>query len=121
MKKILIIDDSEMVRNFHCYILRNAGFEVKSASDGSQGLEYFFSDSCDLVITDINMPLMDGYTMIERIRNEDEFDDIPIIIASTEDEAGDKEKGFEAGANIYIVKPTEPEQMVENVKLLLGE
>jgi len=120
MKRILIIDDSEMVRNFHSYILKSVGFDVKTASDGAEGLEYFFADPFDLLITDINMPQMDGYTVIERIREVDQFEDIPIIIISTEDEMKDKQKGFDAGANVYIVKPTEPEQMVENVKMLLA-
>ncbi|MGK5094387.1 response regulator [Deltaproteobacteria bacterium TL4] len=119
MKRILIIDDSEMVRNFHTYILKMAGYEVMTAIDGSDGLEKFFSEPFDLVITDLNMPIMDGYTLIARIRAEEQFDEIPIIISSTEDESQDKQKGFNVGANIYMVKPTEPGQMVANVKLLL--
>lgn len=122
MKKILICDDSEMVRNFHYYILKTAGFEVISAIDGADGLEKLFKEKdVGLVITDINMPNMDGYAMIEKIREEEEFEDLPIIIVSTEDEAKDKKKGFNAGANIYIVKPTEPARLVENVRLLLED
>ncbi len=119
MKRILIVDDSEMVRNFHTYILKTAGYHVETADDGTTGLEKFFLDPFDLLITDINMPQMDGYTLIQRIRDEDEFEEIPIIIISTEEEMKDKQKGFDVGANIYIVKPTEPEKMVANVKLLL--
>jgi len=119
MKRILIIDDSEMVRNFHTYILKTAGFEVISANEGAEGLEKFFTETFDLVITDLNMQGMDGYTLIERIREEEQFEDIPIVIVSTEDESQDKQRGFDAGANTYMVKPTEPEQMVANVKLLL--
>lgn len=122
MKKILICDDSEMVRNFHYYILKTAGFEVISAIDGADGLEkLWLNKDIGLVITDINMPNMDGYSMIEKIRMEDEFEDIPIIIISTEDQLKDKQKGYDAGANIYIVKPTDPEQLVESVKLLVEE
>lgn len=119
MKRILIVDDSEMARNFHAYILRNMGFDAITAMDGSEALEKFFADPFDLVITDINMPLMDGYEFVRRIREEAQFEEIPIIIVSTEDEARDKQKGYEAGANIYIVKPTDPEQLVENVRLLM--
>ena len=121
MKKILIVDDSEMVRNFHVYILKTAGYEIVTAGDGAEGMEKFFAGTFDLVITDLNMPQMDGYTMIERIREEEQFEDIPIIIVSTEDESDDKQKGFDVGANIYIVKPTEPEQLVANIKLLLDD
>ena len=72
MKKILICDDSEMVRNFHYYILKTAGFEVVSAIDGADGMEKLFKEKdVGLVITDINMPNMDGYAMIEKIREEE--------------------------------------------------
>ncbi|HBK53055.1 MAG TPA: response regulator, partial [Syntrophomonas wolfei] len=66
-----------------------------------------------------NMPNMDGYTFIERLREDEQYEEIPIIIISTEDELKDMERGYEAGANIYIVKPTEPEVMVENVRMLM--
>jgi len=122
MKKILICDDSEMVRNFHYYILKTSGFDVISAIDGADGLDkLWLSRDIGLVITDINMPNMDGYSMIEKIRMEEEFEDLPIIIISTEDQLKDKQKGYDAGANIYIVKPTDPEQLIESVKLLMEE
>jgi len=117
--KILIVDDSEMVRNYYYYILKNAGYEVISAIDGADGLEKLFrSTDVGIVLSDINMPNMDGYTMIEKIRGDDQFEDLPIIIISTEDEARDKQKGFDAGADIYIVKPIEPNILLENIKLL---
>jgi len=120
MKRILIVDDSEMVRNFHSYILKAAGYDITTACDGADGLEKFFATPFDLLVTDLNMPRMDGYTLIERVRDVEEFEDVPIIIVSTEDEAQDKQKGYEAGASFYIVKPTDPEQMVANIKLLLN-
>jgi len=120
-KAILIVDDSEMVRNFHAYILKSAGFEVVSAVDGADGLEKLYMNDIALVLTDINMPNMDGYTLIEKIRADDEFEDLPIIIISTEDEAKDKQRGFDAGADVYIVKPTEPANLIENVRLLLED
>jgi two-component system chemotaxis response regulator CheY len=120
--KILIVDDSEMVRNYYYYILKNAGFDVISAVDGADGLEKLFrSDNVDLVISDINMPNMDGYSMIEKIRQDETFEDIPIIIVSTEDEAQDKQKGYDAGADVYIVKPLEPNVLIENIKLLIED
>ncbi len=120
-KKILIVDDSEMVRNYHYYILKNAGFAVVSAIDGADGLEKMFQiPGIDLIVTDINMPNMDGYTMVERIREHREFEKVPIVIISTESEAHDKQRGFDAGADVYIVKPIEPNALIENIKLLLG-
>jgi two-component system chemotaxis response regulator CheY len=120
-KRIIVVDDSEMIRNFHCYILKTAGFQVLSAVDGADALEkiYGSEEPIDMVVTDINMPNMDGYTFIERLREDEQYEEIPIIIISTEDELKDMERGYEAGANIYIVKPTEPEVMVENVRMLM--
>lgn len=120
--KILIVDDSEMIRNFHSYILKNAGFEVITAIDGADGLEKIYSlgSSWLMIMTDINMPNMDGYSFIERLREDPEFEETPIVIVSTEDEIKDKEKGYEVGANAYIVKPADPEELVEIVHMLIG-
>ncbi len=121
--KVLIVDDSEMIRNFHSYIIKSIGLEVISAIDGADALEKLYGSQQEIAIciTDINMPNMDGYTLIERLREDPQYEDMPIIIVSTEDEFLDKQKGFDAGANIYIVKPTEPEVLVENIRMLLED
>lgn len=121
-KAIIIVDDSEMIRNFHSYIIKGLGLHVITASNGADALEKIYGTEHTLVacITDINMPAMDGYTLIERLREDSKYEDMPIIIISTEDEFKDKEKGFAAGANVYIVKPTDPEVLVENIRMLLG-
>ena len=118
-RKILIVDDSEFVRNYHSGILEQAQFQVTTAVDGSDGLEKLYSSSFDLVLTDINMANMDGYEFIRRVRADGKYNSLPIIIVSTESEAKDKMKGFEAGANLYIVKPSSPEMMVENIRMIL--
>ncbi len=118
-KTILIVDDSEFVRSYHSYILEQADFQVITAMDGSDGLEKLYTNSCDLVLTDINMSNMDGYEFIRRVRADGEYSSLPIIIVSTESEAKDKMQGFEAGANLYIVKPSSPEMMVENIRMIL--
>ena len=118
-KTILIVDDSEFVRSYHSYILEEANFQVVTAVDGSDGLEKLYTNPCDLVLSDINMSNMDGYEFIRRIRADKRYSALPIIIVSTESEARDKMKGFEAGANLYIVKPSSPEMMVENIRMVL--
>jgi two-component system chemotaxis response regulator CheY len=118
-KTILIVDDSEFVRSYHSYILEQARFRVITAVDGSDGLEKLYTNSCDLVLTDINMSNMDGYEFIRRVRADGQFSSLPIIIVSTESEGKDKRKGFEAGANLYLVKPNSPEMMVENIRMIL--
>jgi two-component system chemotaxis response regulator CheY len=118
-KTILIVDDSEFVRSYHSYILEQAHFRVITAVDGSDGLEKLYTNSCDLVLTDINMSNMDGYEFIRRVRADGEYRSLPVIIVSTESDGKDKMKGFEAGANLYIVKPCSPEMMVENIRMIL--
>ena len=119
-KTILIVDDSEFVRSYHSYILQQAEFQVITAVDGSDGLEKLFTNSCDLVLTDINMGNMDGYEFIRRVRADGKYGSLPIIIVSTESEGKDKTKGFEAGANLYIVKPSTPEMMIENIRMMMA-
>ena len=118
-KRILIVDDSEFVRSYHSYILEQAQFQVITAVGGSDGLEKLYTNSCDLILTDINMTNMDGYEFIRRVRADGKYNSLPIIIVSTESEGKDKTKGFEAGANLYIVKPSSPEMMVENIRMVL--
>jgi two-component system chemotaxis response regulator CheY len=118
-KNILIVDDSEFVRSYHSWILEQADFQVTTAVDGSDGLEKLYANSFDLILADINMSNMDGYEFIRRVRADQKYSSLPIIIVSTESEAKDKAKGFEAGANLYLVKPTTPEMVIENIRLIL--
>jgi two-component system chemotaxis response regulator CheY len=118
-KRILVVDDSEFVRAYHSYILEQAGFEVITAVDGGDGLEKLYGNPCDLVLSDINMANMDGYEFIRRIRTDKNYSSLPIIIVSTESEAKDKMKGFEAGANLYLIKPCSPDLMVENIRMVM--
>lgn len=119
-KRVLVVDDSEFVRNYHSHILTQASFDVLTAVDGNDGLEKLYMHTCDLILTDINMGRMDGYEFIRRVRAEPQYEDLPIIIISTEADKSDKKKGFEAGANLYIVKPSEPAVMIENIRLVLS-
>jgi two-component system, chemotaxis family, chemotaxis protein CheY len=119
-KTVLIVDDSEFVRNYHAYILEQASFDVITAMDGSDGLEKLYTQACDLILTDVNMAGMDGYEFIRRVRAEPRYQELPIIIVSTESQSRDKLKGFQAGANLYVVKPCSPEMMVENLRMVLA-
>ncbi|AKI97255.1 response regulator [Kosmotoga pacifica] len=122
MPKILLIDDSSITRNFHSYILKSAGFEVSEAIDGAEALDLLFSQSdFDCVITDLNMVGMDGITMIKKIRESEDFKELPIIIITTLDRPEDRREGIEAGADFYLVKPVDPQLLVESVKLAVGK
>lgn len=120
-KHILIVDDSKTVRNLVAFIMKKEGFKVTVAEDGLDGLEKLYSaQQVDLIISDVNMPRMDGFSFIKTVREQQAYRDTPIIILSTEGQEKDIQTGLGLGANLYLVKPAQPEMMVRNVKMLLG-
>ena len=118
--KILIVDDSNIVLNMHAYILESSGYSCAVAENGYVALELLFREPFQLIVTDVNMPKMDGYELTRRIRSSEQYRDTPVIMISTEREAADKIRGMEAGANVYMVKPTQPEALVTKVNMLLA-
>ena len=119
MKRILIVDDSQLSRNYHSTILKSAGYLVETAAGGAEALEQMMRKSYDTVLTDINMRGMDGYEFIRRVRANGQLAQPAILIISTESSDDDKRIGFAAGANFYLVKPAEPEMIVESVRLIM--
>ncbi|AGC50579.1 response regulator [Lawsonia intracellularis] len=120
-KHILVVDDSKTVRNLMSFVFKSKGYQVTTAEDGLDGLEKLYSvDKVDLIVSDINMPRMDGFTFIKSVREQDLYRNIPIIILSTEKEDEDIKKGMKFGANLYMVKPAQPDTLVRNIKMLLG-
>ncbi|HMM38316.1 MULTISPECIES: response regulator [Desulfovibrio] len=120
-KHILIVDDSKTVRNLVAFILKKEGFKVSTAEDGLDGLEKLYaSEQVDLIVSDVNMPRMDGLSFIKTIREQEAYRDIPIVVLSTEGQDKDIQIGLAIGANLYMVKPAQPEKLVRNVKMLLG-
>lgn len=120
-KHILIVDDSKTVRNLVAFIMKKEGFKVTAAEDGLDGLEKLYSmEKVDLIISDVNMPRMDGFTFIKTVREQAAYRDVPIVILSTEGQEKDIQQGLGLGANLYMVKPAQPEKMVKNVRMLLG-
>lgn len=120
-KTILIVDDSEIVLDITEFALTSAGYRSYKATGGSEALVILGKEKIDLMLVDINMPGMDGYTLVSKIRADDQYGDIQIIIITTEAEAKDKQKGFDAGADAYLVKPIVPEELLANVRLLIGD
>jgi len=120
-KKVLVVDDSPTVRSLHSYILKANGYDVETASNGVEAIEKLYvTPDVKIVVADINMPKMDGIEFVRTIRQNEAYRDLPVIIVSSEGENDDIQKGMEAGANIYMVKPTQPEKLVVFVKMLLG-
>lgn len=115
-KKILAVDDSKTMRHMVVSTLKNAGFETHEAEDGQQALEVFGGDAFDLVITDLNIPALDGFAFIEKVRQGAHRPFVPILMLTTESDAEKKARGKSVGATGWIVKPFNPERLVEVVR-----
>ena len=109
---ILTADDSPSMRQMIVFTLRNAGFEVIEAVDGKDALDRLAGAAVQMLITDLNMPNIDGIELIRRVRATPEYKYIPIIMVTTESDAGKKQLGREAGASGWIVKPFRGDQLV---------
>jgi two-component system, chemotaxis family, chemotaxis protein CheY len=114
MKNILAVDDSKTMRDMVSFTLKEAGFNVTEAVDGVDGLNKAKGGRFDVVITDVNMPNMDGITLVKHLRAEANFRSTPIF--TTESEQGKRDAGKEAGATGWIVKPFNPEKLVQVVQ-----
>ena len=104
-KVILVVDDSATVRKFVSASLTMQGFNVITACDGMDALEKLPSWTFDLVITDLNMPNMDGFELIRSLRENPQYRELPVIILSSLDDSGSMEKGKALGISSYLVKP----------------
>ncbi len=120
MKTILTVDDSPSIRQMVSFTLKNAGYDVVEAGDGNAGLSQAKGKVCDLVITDQNMPGMDGLTLIKALRGLPEYRSKPILMLTTESSDEMKSKGKAAGATGWIVKPFNPQTLTDVVRRLIG-
>lgn len=114
--RILTIDDSKTMRDMLMLTLAEAGFDVLQAVDGQDGLEVLVNERVDVVITDINMPRMDGYEVIRELRRKPEHQSTPILVLTTESETEKKNLAREAGATGWLVKPFDPDRLVATVR-----
>lgn len=119
-KVVLLADDSPLIHRHTVPILEDDGYVVLSAHDGAQGLEIARSRRVDLVITDVEMPNMDGYDLCRAVKADPAMAHVPVLICSTLGEAADLERGFDAGADDYLVKPVLPEELSTRVKSLIA-
>jgi len=117
--RILLVEDSPTIINLLSMVLRQHGYQVQTANDGLEALSKLSQDSVDLIITDVNMPRMDGFTLITRVRAQKLLAGLPIIVLSTEREDHDQKRGVSAGADLYLTKPVKPQVLVDHVQRLL--
>ena len=121
MKKVILIaDDSATIRKFVSFSLTTKGFEIIPVSDGMEALEKLPQREVDLIITDLNMPNVDGFELISTIRGNEEYTDIPIIILSSLSSQDEVNKGLSMGANSYLVKPFDPQRILYEVSKYLN-
>jgi two-component system, chemotaxis family, chemotaxis protein CheY len=115
-RRVLTIDDSKTMRDMLMLTLADAGFDVLQAVDGQDGLDVLVNERVDVVITDINMPRMDGYEVIRRLRANPDHKRTPILVLTTESEAEKRNLAREAGATGWMVKPFDPDRLVATVR-----
>lgn len=118
-KTILIVDDSASIRQVSSITLKGAGYEVLEAGDGKAGLNKLDGRKIHLIITDINMPVMDGITFIKEVKKLNAYRFTPIMVLTTESEDSKKAQGREAGAKAWVIKPFQPAQILDAVSKLI--
>jgi len=122
VQRILIVEDSATMRSLIVSCLEELGEPVKitEASSGFEALRYLPRDEFDLVVTDINMPDINGLELVSFVKNNQRYQGIPLVIVSTEGSDRDRDKGLELGADAYLVKPFDPELLRQTVRDLLA-
>ncbi len=120
MKTIMTVDDSASVRMMVNFTLSELGFEIVEATDGKDALEKLDKKPIHMLITDVNMPELDGINLVRKVRENPSYRFIPIIILTTESQDEKKKEGKQAGATGWIVKPFKPEQLIAVVRKVLS-
>jgi two-component system chemotaxis response regulator CheY len=111
-KRALVVDDSDTMRHVIAFTLKNAGFEVVEACNGKQALERLATGPFTLIITDLNMPVMDGVTFIANARKQEAHKYAPILMLTTESQENKRQEGRAAGATAWLVKPFDPAKLM---------
>ncbi|WP_421683099.1 response regulator [Stutzerimonas urumqiensis] len=118
-KTILIVDDSASIRQVVGITLKGAGYDVIEATDGQNALSKLTGQRVHLIISDVNMPVMDGITFLKQVKARPEYKFTPVIMLTTESAEGKKAEGQAAGAKAWVVKPFQPQQMLAAVSKLV--
>ncbi|WP_448214267.1 response regulator [Colwellia sp. MEBiC06753] len=119
MAKVLVVDDSNSIRDMVSFTLKGAGYDTVEAANGQEGLTKAKGGGFDLVISDVNMPIMDGITLCGELRKLPAFKFTPILMLTTESSGDMKLKGKEAGATGWLVKPFNPEKLLATIKRVI--
>jgi two-component system chemotaxis response regulator CheY len=118
---VLVVEDSPTMRQLIVFALKRIrGLKITEANDGVDGLKKISADKFDLILTDINMPIMDGLKLVSLVRNDPNHKEVPIVIITTEGATEDKDRAMAIGANDYITKPIQTIKIIEVTKRLLN-
>ncbi|RJQ45439.1 MAG: response regulator [Nitrospiraceae bacterium] len=116
---IMIVDDCQTTRKLLGHYLKSRGYNVVFAENGLDALEKLVSEKVNLIMTDLNMPYMDGMELIKALKTDPSLSAIPILMVTTENDASEKEKAMHFGADGYLVKPVTGDAIAENIKSIL--
>ncbi len=117
--KIMIVDDCQTTRKLLGHYLKSRGYSVVFAENGLDALEKLGTDTVNLIMTDLNMPYMDGMELIKTLRSDPNLSDIPILMVTTENDDVEREKAYNNGANGYLVKPVTGDAIAQNIKAII--
>jgi two-component system chemotaxis response regulator CheY len=121
MPSILVVEDSPTMRQLITFAMKRiANTKVIEATDGVDALKKLSSEKVDLILADINMPVMDGLKLVSLVRNNQSYKDIPVIIITTEGAKEDKERAMAIGANAYLAKPIQTQELIKLVNSFIG-
>ncbi|MCG9680107.1 MULTISPECIES: response regulator [Vibrio] len=119
MTKILAVDDSVSIRQMVSHTLRDAGYDVETANDGREALNKVASNKFDVVISDVNMPIMGGFELVKALRDKPQYKFTPILMLTTETSTEKKQQGKLVGATGWLVKPFNPETLLKTLKRVI--
>jgi two-component system chemotaxis response regulator CheY len=117
--KILVVDDDKTTRKLLSLYLKGKGYEVITAENGLDAMEKVGTENINFILTDMNMPYMDGIEFTKNLKSDPTLSSIPIVMVTTEADEDEKKRAFEAGADDYLVKPTNADQINESIKKIL--
>jgi CheY-like chemotaxis protein len=118
-KRILVVDDVKTIRTVICALFKSEGFETFEADNGVNALEILKNNRIDLVITDLSMPQMGGFELLEKIKNDENLNSIPVVVLTSKSDSENEIEGLSKGADDYIPKPIDPQKVLLRVKNIL--
>jgi DNA-binding response OmpR family regulator len=120
-KRVLIVDDSKMIRDILSLTVNAAGYQSECFAKGQDALETLATRHFDIALVDLSMPSMDGFELVRKIRANTKLQSMPIVVITTAAESADRERGSEAGADLYLIKPVDEADLIMNIKMLIGD